>query len=147
MIAALAIALWMVLAAIAVLHASWGLGSRWPCESEEALVRAAVGRRGARRMPPPSACFIVAALLAGVSVWPLLAVGLIPSTWSAGWLTHLEGAGIAAVFMARGITGYVPAWRRMHSAEPFATLDRRIYSPLCLALGAGFIAILLRGSQ
>jgi hypothetical protein len=146
MITGLAIALWAVLVAIAVLHASWGLGSHWPCESEEALVRSAVGRRGARRMPPPSACVIVAARLAGVSVWPLLAVGVIPSAWS-GWLSELEGAGIAAVFIGRGIAGYVPAWRRMHSAEPFVTLDRRVYSPLCLVLGAGFVAILLRGSQ
>jgi hypothetical protein len=44
------------------------------------------------------------------------------------------------------IAGYVPAWRRLHSAEPFATFDRRVYAPLCLALGAGFITILLRGS-
>jgi hypothetical protein len=39
----------------------------------------------------------------------------------------------------------MPAWRRRHSAEPFATLDRRIYAPLCFVLGAGFITILLRG--
>ena len=146
MITLLAVVLWAVLAAIAVLHAAWGLGSHWPCGSEESLVRTAGGTPGARRMYSPSACFTVAAMLAGVSVWPLFASGLLPAAWP-GWLTHLAGAAIATVFVARGIAGYVPAWRRMHSAEPFATLDRRIYAPLCFALGAGFIIILLRGSQ
>ena len=146
MIALLAIALWAVLAAIAVLHAAWGLGSHWPCESEESLVRSAGGTPGARRMYPPSACFTVAALLAGVSVWPLFVVGLLPEAWPR-WLTLLSGAGIAAVFLGRGVAGYVPAWRRLQSAEPFATLDRRYYAPLCLALGARFLIILLRGLQ
>ena len=146
MIALLAIALWAVLAAIAVLHAAWGLGSHWPCESEESLVRTAGGTPGATRMYPPSACFAVAAILAGVSAWPLFATGLLPVAWPS-WLTALAGAGIAAVFVVRGIAGYVPAWRTLHSAEPFATLDRRFYAPLCFALGAGFIVILLRGPQ
>lgn len=146
MMTALAIALWAVLAAIAALHAAWGLGSHWPCASEESLVRAAGGTPGARRMYPPSACFAVAAMLAGVSAWPLFAADLLPAAWP-GWLTEVAGVAIAAIFMARGIAGYVPAWRRLHSAEPFATLDRRIYAPLCFALGAGFITLLLRGSQ
>jgi len=145
MITLLAIALWAVLAAIAMLHAIWGLGSHWPCEGEESLVRTVGGTPGAKRMYPPSACFTVAAMLAGVSAWPLFAAGLLPAAWPS-WLTRLAGAVIAAVFVVRGIAGYVPAWRRRHSAEPFATLDRRIYAPLCLALGAGSITILLRGS-
>jgi TRAP-type C4-dicarboxylate transport system permease large subunit len=146
MIALLAIVLWAVLAAIAALHAAWGLGSHWPCESEASLVRTVGGTPGATRMYPPSACFTVAALLAGISTWPLFAAGLLPAVWP-DWLTRLAGAGIAAIFAARGIAGYVPAWRRLHSAEPFATLDRRVYSPLCFALGAGFLTILLRGLQ
>ena len=144
MITALAIALWAVLAAIAVLHAAWGLGSHWPCESEASLVATAGGTPGARRMYPPSSCFLVAALLAGVSAWPLFAAGLLATAWP-HWLTQLAGAGIAAVFVARGIAGYVPAWRRLHSAVPFATLDRRLNAPLCLALGVGFITHQLRG--
>jgi hypothetical protein len=146
MIAALAVVLWVVLGTIATLHAAWGLGSHWPCESEASLVATVGGTPGARRMYAPSACFTVAALLTGVSAWPLFAAGLLPAAWP-DWLTRLAGAGIAAVFVGRGVAGYVPAWRRLCSAEPFATLDRRIYAPLCLALGAGYIAILLGGSQ
>ena len=97
-----------------------GSASHWPCESEERLVRTVGGTPGAKRMYPPSACFMVAAMLAGVSAWPLFAAGLLPEAWPS-WLTLLAGAGIAAVFVGRGIAGYVPAWRRLHSAEPFAT--------------------------
>jgi TRAP-type C4-dicarboxylate transport system permease large subunit len=143
MIVLLALVLAAVLAAIASLHAAWGLGYHWPSESEQALVRAAVGTSGATRMPPPAACFVVAALLAGVSVWPLFAVGLLNEAWPR-WLTLLAGAAIAMVFIARGVAGYLPAWRRLHSAEPFATLDRRYYAPLCLVLGSGFLIILLQ---
>ncbi len=143
MITLLAVVLWIVLAAIAVLHAAWGLGSHWPCESEAVLVRTAGGTPGATRMYPPSSCFLVAALLAGVSVWPLFAVGVLPEAWPR-WLTVLAGAGIALVFLARGVAGYTPAWRRLQSAEPFATLDRRYYAPLCLALGTGFLIILFQ---
>lgn len=146
MMTLLAIVLWTVLAAIGVLHAAWGLGSHWPCESEASLVRTAGGSPGATRMYPPSACFTVAAMIVGISVWPLFAAGLLPAPWPS-WLTLLAGAGIAAVFVARGVAGYVPAWRRLHSAEPFATLDRRVYAPLCLAIGTGFFILLLRGSQ
>ncbi len=145
MIMLLAIVLWAVLAAIAVLHTTWGLGSPWPCESEKSLVRTVGGTPDAKRMYPPSACFTVAAMLAGVSTWPLFAAGLLTAAWPS-WLTRLAGAVIAVVFVARGIAGYVPAWRRLHSAEPFATLDRSVYAPLCFMLGAGVITILLRGS-
>ena len=147
MITLAATALWIVLSAIAVLHVIWGLGSHWPAASAERLAKAAVGRPNTRAMPGATSCFVVAALLTGISVWPLFAVGILPEAWPR-WLTLLAGVGIAAVFLARGIAGYVPAWRRLHSAEPFATFDRRYYAPLCFALGAGFLIILLsRGLQ
>lgn len=146
MITLLAVLLWIVLAAIAVLHAAWGLGSHWPCESEAALVRAAGGTPGATRMYPPSSCFVVAALLAGVSVWPLFAVGLLNEVWPR-WLTLLAGAGIAAVFLGRGLAGYTSAWRRRFPEQPFATYDRLAYSPLCLMLGAGYLTILVAGTS
>lgn len=143
MITALAILLWAILAAIAVLHAAWGQGIHWPCDSEESLVKTVVGGPETRRMPSPGSCYVVAALLSAVSVWPLFATGVLPAAWPR-WLTVLAGAGIAAVFVGRGVAGYVPAWRKLHSVQPFADLDRRIYSPLCLFIGAGFLVILGR---
>jgi hypothetical protein len=141
-----AVLLWASLSGIAVLHASWGLGSPWPAASREQLARAAVGRPGIRRMPGPAQCYAVAAILAGVASWPLFAVGLLAEAWPR-WLTLLAGAGITGVFLARGVAGYTSAWRRLFPEEPFATYDRLYYSPLCLALGAGCLLILLAGKS
>ena len=129
---------------IAVLHASWGLGNHWPASSAERLAKAAVGTPGIRRMPSPAQCFAVAAILTGVASWPLFAVGLLVEEWPR-WLTLLAGAGIAAVFLGRGVAGYTSAWRRRFPEEPFASYDRAYYSPLCLMLGAGYLVILFAG--
>lgn len=143
---ALALLLCVTVWLIAMLHASWGLGNHWPAGSAQALAKAAVGTRGVTRMPPPSQCFAVAAILAGVACWPLFALGLLAEAWPR-WLTLVAGAGIAAVFFGRGVAGYISTWRRRFPEEPFATYDRRYYSPLCLALGAGYFGILIAGSN
>ena len=93
-------------------------------------------------LPSAGSCFVVAVVLAGVAAWPLFAAGLVPEAWPR-WLTLLVGAGMAAVFVGRGLAGYTSAWRRRFSEEPLASLDRLAYSPLCLFLGAGYIALLI----
>ncbi len=143
---ALALLLSAAVSTIAALHASWGLGHHWPAGSPAHLAKAAVGTHGITRMPPPRQCFAVAVLLAGVASWPLFAVGLLAEAWPR-WLTLLAGAGIAAVFLGRGVAGYTSAWRQRFPEEPFATYDRLAYSPLCLVLGAGYLAILIAGSN
>jgi hypothetical protein len=66
-----------------------------------------------------------------------------PSSGGLG-LTAL-GALLALVFLARGVLSYTPAWRASHPVEPFATLDRRNYGPLCFWVGAGLtILVVLR---
>ncbi len=39
----------------------------------------------------------------------------------------------------------IVAMAQRHSAEPFASYNRKYYSPLCLALGAGFLILALNG--
>jgi len=142
----LALLLFATVSAIAVLHASWGLGNHWPAANAERLAKAAVGTPSVNRMPSPAQCFAVAAILTGVASWPLFAVGLLVEAWPR-WLTLFAGAGIAAVFLGRGVAGFTSAWRSRFPEEPFATYDRRYYSPLCLALGAGYVAILIAGTN
>ena len=48
------------------------------------------------------------------------------------------------VFFIRGTAGYSPRWRARFTAQPFRTRDFYLYSPLCLALGVGFIKLLTR---
>ena len=136
---ALAAILSLVLAAVAVLHAYWGAGGLWPAADQRALVGIVVGDPRLKRMPPPALCMVVAAAIATTALWPLLLVG----SSSPHVLIKVVGYAIMAVFLLRGIAGFVPAWQRKHALEPFASLDRRYYSPLCLALAAGYAILLL----
>jgi hypothetical protein len=134
----LATILTVVLAAIAALHAYWGLGGVWPGRDAADCARRTGGFRGARSMPGPAACFAVAAALAIAALIPIFL------TRQFGLLALLAGVGVALVFLGRGIAGFTPAWRRLTPEEPFATLDVRYYSPLCLIIGAGFLVLVFR---
>src|SRR5882724_1144628 len=120
----------ILLAAIAAVHVMWGCGLRWPCANEEALVALVVGY-GRDCMPPPLYCFAAASAIFAAAVIVALLAGLVRLPLSQG-LVSLLGFGVVAVFAGRGIAGYLPAWRKRFPRQPFATLDRRIYSPLCL---------------
>jgi Protein of unknown function (DUF3995) len=132
----------LVLFAIAALHAYWGIGGRWPGHDELSLARTVVGNKDIKQMPSSAACFGVTALLAAVGLWPLFMAGVLPSFWP-HWLMVLAGWGFVIVFFARGVAAYVPAFRRLAPEEPFASLDRKIYAPLCISLGFGFLFLLL----
>ncbi len=133
----------VILVAIAALHGLWALRIWWPLRDEAGLARAAVGTRGITHMPSPAACWTVVLVLLTGALWlqlPLGAGGL------RGALVPL-GLGIMTLaFLARGVAAYVPALRRFGPEEPFATLDRRYYAPLCIALAAGTAAVLLSGA-
>jgi Protein of unknown function (DUF3995) len=123
-----------LLAAIAALHVAWGLGLRWPGSDETTLVGLVVGYRR-DHMPSAQQCFVAAlAIFAAAAVVALLG-GLVRLPIAPGLVT-LSGLGATAVFLGRGVAGYLPAWRTHFPREPFATLDRRIYSPLCLCIAA-----------
>lgn len=141
MTAAIAAALALLLACIAGLHAYWGRGGLWPAASEGELVATVIGNARAKRMPSPGLCLLVALAITVTAIWPLL---LAYKTGSAV-LLQLGGFAIMAVFLLRGIAGFLPAWRRLHPREPFASHDRRYYSPLCLLIAAGYAALLLQG--
>ncbi len=136
MTAVLAFLLFAGVGAVAAIHALWGLGSHWPEANEEALARSVVGD-GRRRMPPAWQCFAVAAVLAVVALWPWYVLG------RAAEPVVLAGTfAVAGAFVARCWAGYSPRWRGHFNDEPFATRDKRYYSPFCLLLGVGYLALL-----
>lgn len=141
----LALAMALVLAAFAALHVYWGFGGVWPGHDEKSCARAIAGFRGIECMPSLAASLAVAAalLLAGLVA---LALGGMVGAPLPGYLVLLAGFGAALVFLGRGVAGYLPAWRRITPEMPFARYDRLYYAPLCLALGAGFVFLLLKGS-
>ncbi len=122
--------------AVAVIHALWGLGSTWPEAGEEALARSVVGD-GRRCMPPAWQCFAVAGALAVIALWPFVMLGRGEVPWV------LAGSfAIAGSLVVRGLAGFSPRWRGHFTDEPFATRDKRYYSPYCLLMGVGYLALL-----
>lgn len=126
-----------VLIAIALLHLAWGFKLRWPAADERALVATVIGFRGATVMPPFMSCLLVAIALTVVALLVVL------DRVRPSGLEHFALFGAAAVFLARGVAAWTPAWRRLTPQQPFARLDAGFYGPLCLAIGAGLIAVAL----
>ena len=88
---------------------------------------------GARRCPPATACLAVTALLT-------VAAGLVAGApRGAPRLGRLGTAGAVAVLAARGLVGATGIMPQQRDSAAFAYWDRRLYSPLCLAL-AGLCA-------
>jgi hypothetical protein len=132
--AAFAFVLFAVLLGLSLLHFQWARGSHWPAVSEEALARSAVGD-GRRRMPGRIPCLAVSALLLAVGLWPLIALNYAGEAWA-----QRVSIVIGGIFAGRGVGGFTPRWRQYFYDEPFATLDRRYYSPFCIVLGLAFAA-------
>jgi len=141
----IALAIFLLLTAITVIHVVWGKGVRWPRKTEAELVTTVIGHKR-DTMPSPSQCYLAALAIFIPGVIALMLAGLV-QTPLPPWLVTLAAAAAALVFAGRGIAGYVPAWRARHPREPFASLDRHYYSPLCLLLAAGLVVLLTNGMR
>jgi len=119
------------LLAIGGLHAAWGSGSTFPFSTRDQLNDTVIGR-GAT--PSPAACYGVAGLLTASSA---LVAGL------PGHDNMLRRAGVCVVTVvlgARAALGFVgkTALVSPGSVSPkFLRTDKRVLSPLCLALAIG----------
>jgi hypothetical protein len=138
----LAFALSFVLLSITTLHIYWGIGGIWPGRDAASCAHAVVGFRGVDEMPTPFACFAVSACLGLATLWPMGLEGVFATPFPKAGLAATSLL-IALVFLARGIAGFTPWWRRLTPEQPFARLDLRYYSPLCLSIGLGFAILAL----
>jgi len=128
---------------IAFIHCLWGIDIYWPAKDEASLASAVVGAQGLSQMPNLAACLFVAAALVIGTIIVLRLGGVIELKRLPIWLFHLAGFGLAAVFLARGIVGFTAFWVEMTPEEPFRTLNRKFYSPLCIALGVAVSTLLI----
>lgn len=124
--------------ALGVLHVAWGRGSSFPFPDREQLADAVVGRRA---VPDAAAChgvagclFAAAALAADPRIGPrnMRAIGRM---------------GVVAVLTARGVLGLLGRTDMVSpgsSGQRFRRLDRRVFSPLCLALALATAAVGVR---
>ena len=131
--------MFVALLAVSVAHLLWSLGRTWPIRSEKLLAQTVVGFRDIERMPPrlASLAVSVATLAAGI-----VALALADHE-GGGMALTLLGLPLAAVFLARGAIGYTAWWAAKTPEANFRLNDRRVYSPLCLFLGTGFLALVI----
>ena len=127
------------LLAIAIAHLLWGVGVMWPVRDEKLLARTVVGFPGIERMPPK-----YMSLAVGVLILAACIIGFSVADHDSGGVPLTLIALVAGlVFLARGAAGYTERWRLQTPEEPFRSLDRKTYSPLCLGIGAGFVVLVI----
>lgn len=118
------------LASIAGLHIAWGAGSSFPLRSRDELAAVVVG---GPEVPPPAACYSVAAAL-------VVASGLTADLPVGPRRLRASGrAGVATVLAVRGALGMLGRTDVVSpgsSSPRFRRLDRRIYAPICLLISA-----------
>lgn len=125
------------LLALAIAHLLWSVGIMWPIRDPALLARTVTGRPGPPRMPPKLLSFGVF-LLALVACVIAFAVA---DPTSGGLGLTLLGVLAALGFFARGAVGFTAGWAARTPEQPFRSLDRKTYSPVCLAIGAGFLIL------
>jgi hypothetical protein len=135
----LAAFLFVPLLALAIGYSLWTIGITWPIRDQALLAKTIVGTQGITRMPPRWTLLLVALLAWAAGI---IALALADHDSGGAWLSLL-GVAFGLGFLARGWSGYRPQWRQRFSEMPFADLDRRVYSPLALALGVGFLVLVL----
>ena len=129
----------IALLTVSMAHFLWSFGRTWPIREEKLLAQTVVGTAGIERMPSRWLSLAVAIFTLAVG---LLALSLADHT-SGGFGLSLLGLPFAAIFLARGIVGYTPGWAAKTPEPNFRLNDRRVYSPLCLAIGAGLLALVI----
>ncbi|MGV3575781.1 MAG: DUF3995 domain-containing protein [Devosia sp.] len=131
--------MFIALFAVSLAHFLWSIGRTWPIRNEKLLAQTVVGFKDIERMPPRLASLgiSIATIAAGVCALALA------DHESGGIPLDLGGVALAAVFLARGIAGYTTWWKTLTPEPNFRLNDARVYSPLCLALGLGFLTLVV----
>lgn len=127
----------VILGAISFLHILWGIGIYWPAEDLDGFRYMFFGEQG----PLPAlwtGILMAIAWLAGAAV-------LLRKAWEKplplpGWFWTSGLMLFFGVFFLRGILGYMQPIAG--TLEPYITLNKYIYSPLCFVLAfSGFLGI------
>jgi len=141
MMHALAWLVFIVLTIVAALHLYWGFGGLWPARDQLSLARTVVGSKGICAMPSRGLTVVIAALIFTAGALAPMQLSIIPALLPAG-LLRLGMLVLTIIFLARGGLSFTAFFRNRQAEEPFLTLDRRYYGPLCLVIGAGFGVLL-----
>ncbi|WP_375452728.1 DUF3995 domain-containing protein [uncultured Devosia sp.] len=131
--------MFVALLAVSFAHFLWSIGRTWPIREEKLLAQTVVGTAGIEHMPPRLGSFAVAL----VTLAAALVAAALADHDSGGAPLTLLAIPFAAMFLARGGVGYTQRFVEKTPHPIFRLNDRRVYSPLCLVLGAGFLVLML----
>lgn len=131
-------------ALLSLLHCYWLAGGRKGLAAVLPTWPAAPGSGEAARPamnPGPIATLAVAAGLAGIAVAVALRAGLFGAPvdhWALRWVLY----GLAAMMFARAVGDFrFVGFFKSVRGTAFARADNLVYSPLCLAFGAGLAEV------
>lgn len=130
--------LFLCLLIVAIAYFLWAVGSRYPIRDPALLARTVDGRTGVERISRAGAFGVAVFALAAAAVGTALG-----DTESGGMVLTIAGAIFGLLFALRGVLAYTAGWRASHPVEPFATLDRRYYAPLCLVVALCFAVLVI----
>jgi hypothetical protein len=130
-----------ILFSISVLHFYWAFGGHWPGTDANSLAQTVVGGAGNTPMPSSLACTVVAVGLLMAAWITLAAQDIAPPVFS-GAVNRVAAFALATALGLRGAGGFLETRLRPEiQGSPYARLNVRLYSPLCLMLaGLVFLA-------
>ena len=143
----------IVFVALALLHMYWALGGQWGADS--ALPRVAapatsdddpVATGHARPMvrafnPGRGATLVVAAALASVAALVVVQAGLLGPTIDHP-LVRWALVAVAVILLVRAVGDFrLVGFFKKVTGSRFARLDTLVFSPLCVVLGLGLLAV------
>jgi len=136
MIAGIASLTFIPMLAIAMVHLLWAFGSTYPAKTEASLARTVLGYKGVSRMQPKMVSLGMAFAILAAGIW-----GLALSDPAPDLVLTAGGIILALIFLGRGILGYTAWWRERTPEEPFASFDKKLYSPLCIGISLGYFTL------
>jgi len=133
----------VLLGVAGLFYVGWAAGLSFPFANEQALARSVIGRRGITQVPSRWAFLYLGALLFAAAIAAYLLGGYGEAVPESKPFLAPIGLLLALIFLTRGVAGVLPAFERAAPEEPFLSLNRRLYSPLCILAGAGFLYLTL----
>ena len=132
-----------VLLVIGAFHV-WWVRSPWPCATRQDLARNVVGRPEGDLPPIFAPLSILVGALLGVAAHLVAAeADVVPAGLPDGLVTA-GTCGVATVLFVRGVAGFVQSGLELGVAPArYRHLDVRVYSPLCVALAALIVVVIV----
>jgi hypothetical protein len=129
----------LTLFAVGVIHTAWAAGSTWPYDDAETLTRSVLGVAEAKDFPPTGMTLAVTGALTVAGAAALARTSSQDKVRQAARLLTLPAAAVLAL---RGVGGFAQSLLAPQASTPeFRRNDLRLYSPLCLGLAAGLVAL------